>query len=584
MTDAVTDTAPATASFHASDEATARLKKRRASETRLRLYGVIAIALAALALVALLWNIVSRTMNAATEHYIAIDATIEEDEDDFLGVVKKSARGAFPYVSGRSAKRELYSLFSDGAADDMRQAKEAGTLETGEAVPMRFLMSDTADLYMRGEFGALETRASEGALTIEEDGKKVILRAQSGAFADALGLAKAGLAREADSLRRQEARQAVGIATLEQRLPDLTGDERENTLAQMTYFKSEQARFAAEATALDALITGDRDTRLALSNRMASFFVAAHGGILKLTEVSAETALAIPLVPMQTTETAPGGAWSLHILDRPEIGRPVKDRQIAILETLKDEGRIERVANWKFFSLSDSTQPEIAGIKGALIGSLWTMLVTFVLAFPIGVSAAIYLEEFAPKNRFTDFIEVNINNLAAVPSIVFGLLGLAVFLNFFGVPRSSPLAGGLVLALMTLPTVIIAARAAIRAVPPSIRWAAMGIGASKTQTVFHHVLPLAMPGILTGTIIGMAQALGETAPLLMIGMVAFITAVPEGITDSATVLPVQIFNWANASERAFDMRTAAAIAVLLAFLVLMNAIAIILRKRFERRW
>ena len=583
MTD-VMSAPPVDASFHTTDEAAARLRKRRAAETRLRVYGMIAIGLAALALVALLWNIVSRTMNATTEHYIAIEADIAPEEDDFLGVVKTAAKEAFPFASGRRERRDLYALFSDGAADDMRRAQADGTLETGTAIPMRFLMSDTADLYMRGEFGDLETRASAGPLTIAEEGKGYALRVE-GAFADALGRAKAGLAREADALRRQAARQIAGVETLEARLPTLEdGPEREDTVAQIERFMGARARFENEAAALDALVTGDGDTRLALTDRMASFFVEANGGILKLTEVSADTALAVPLVPLAGTDTASGEAWSLRILDRPEIGRPVKDRQVALIETLRGEGRIEEVANRKFFSLSDSTQPEIAGIKGALIGSMWTMLVTFGLAFPIGVMAAIYLEEFAPRNKFTDFIEVNINNLAAVPSIVFGLLGLAVFLNFFGVPRSSPLAGGLVLALMTLPTVIIAARAAIRAVPPSIRWAAMGIGASRTQTVFHHVLPLAMPGILTGTIIGMAQALGETAPLLMIGMVAFITAVPEGITDSATVLPVQVFNWANASERAFDMRTAAAIAVLLAFLVVMNAIAIILRKRFERRW
>jgi phosphate transport system permease protein len=206
------------------------------------------------------------------------------------------------------------------------------------------------------------------------------------------------------------------------------------------------------------------------------------------------------------------------------------------------------------------------------------------LSFPVGVLAAIYLEEFAPKNRWTDFVEVNINNLAAVPSIVFGLLGLAVFLNFFGLPRSAPLVGGIVLSLMTLPTIIIASRAALKAVPPSIREAALGVGASKHQVVTHHVLPLAMPGILTGTIIGMAQALGETAPLLMIGMVAFIVNVPGGITDPSTVMPVQIYLWADSPERAFVARTSAGIMALLGFLVLMNALAVILRKRFERRW
>ena len=220
----------------------------------------------------------------------------------------------------------------------------------------------------------------------------------------------------------------------------------------------------------------------------------------------------------------------------------------------------------------------------AVAGSFFTLVITLLLAFPLGVMAAIYLEEFAPKNRWTDLIEVNINNLAAVPSIVFGLLGLAIFLNFFGMPRSAPLVGGMVLALMTLPTIIISSRAALKAVPPSIREGALGVGASPVQVVLHHVLPLAMPGMLTGTIIGMAQALGETAPLLMIGMVAFIVDVPGGFTDAATVLPVQIYLWADSPERAFVERTSAAIMVLLGFLISMNALAVFLRKRFERRW
>ncbi|MGB7398291.1 MAG: phosphate ABC transporter permease PstA, partial [Candidatus Macondimonas sp.] len=228
--------------------------------------------------------------------------------------------------------------------------------------------------------------------------------------------------------------------------------------------------------------------------------------------------------------------------------------------------------------------PEQAGIWGAVVGSFLTLAVTMLLSFPLGVAAAIYLEEFAPKNRWTDFIEVNINNLAAVPSIVFGLLGLAVFINIFGLPRSAPLVGGLVLTLLTLPTIIIAGRAALKSVPPSIREAALGVGASPLQTVTNHVLPLAMPGILTGMIIGMARALGETAPLLMIGMVAFIVDVPDSIYDPATALPVQIFLWADSPELGFAERTSAAIMVLLVFLLSMNALAVILRRRFERRW
>jgi phosphate transport system permease protein len=270
--------------------------------------------------------------------------------------------------------------------------------------------------------------------------------------------------------------------------------------------------------------------------------------------------------------------------DLPEDQRRVTDKQIGWFETLEADGRVSAPFNWGLLTNTNSRFPELAGLRGAIVGSALTLLVTFVLSFPIGIAAAIYLEEFAPKNRWTDLIEVNINNLAAVPSIVFGLLGLALFLNFMGLPRSAPLVGGMVLALMTLPTMIIVTRAALKAVPPSIREAGLGMGASKHQVIMHHVLPLAMPGILTGTIIGMAHALGETAPLLLIGMNAFITSDPGGITDAATALPTQIFIWADSPERGFVARTAAGILVLLAFLILMNGLAIWLRQRLERTW
>ncbi|MFO7478849.1 MAG: phosphate ABC transporter permease PstA [Methyloceanibacter sp.] len=259
--------------------------------------------------------------------------------------------------------------------------------------------------------------------------------------------------------------------------------------------------------------------------------------------------------------------------------------QMAAFDALVAKGLVSTPFNWGLFFNADSRFPERAGLAGAITGSFYALLVCFLLSFPIGIAAAIYLEEFAPKNRFTDLIEVNINNLAAVPSVVFGLLGLAVFLGFFGLPRSAPLVGGMVLSLMTLPTIIIATRAALKAVPPSIREAALGIGASKHQVVLHHVLPLAMPGILTGTIIGMAQALGETAPLLLIGMNAFIPSVENmGILQPATALPTQIFSWADSPERGFVSRTSAAILVLLGFLVVMNTIAIALRHKFEKKW
>ncbi|MBD3837058.1 phosphate ABC transporter permease PstA [Brevundimonas sp.] len=270
--------------------------------------------------------------------------------------------------------------------------------------------------------------------------------------------------------------------------------------------------------------------------------------------------------------------------DVPQEQRRLNDRQLAWLDRMKAEGVIGSHFNTALFTNGDSTQPEIAGVLGAVVGSALMLMVTALIAIPVGVGAAVWLEEFAPKNKLTDIIEVNINNLAAVPSIVYGLLGLALFINWMHLPRASPIVGGLVLALMALPTLIIATRSSLKAVPPSIREAALAMGASRTQTVFSHVLPLAMPGVMTGAIISMAHALGETAPLLLIGMVSFVPGVPHAIDQPVGALPSLIYIWENASERAFHERTAAAIMVLLAFMIVMNAAAIILRRRFERRW
>ena len=270
--------------------------------------------------------------------------------------------------------------------------------------------------------------------------------------------------------------------------------------------------------------------------------------------------------------------------ETPESDRRISDKVIGFVDKLNQDGRITYEFSDYILKGSASGNPEMAGIKGAFIGSMLTLSVCLLISFPLGVATAVYLEEIAKKNRITEFIEVNINNLAAVPSVVFGIMGLAIFISIFGMPRSIPLVGGMVLALMTLPTIIISSRAAIRAVPPSVRDAAYGIGASKLQVIFHHVIPLAMPGMLTGTIIGMAQALGETAPLLMIGMVAFIVDIPNSVMDPGTVLPVQIFMWADFAERMFIQKTSAAIIVLLGFLISMNAMAVYLRKKLERRW
>lgn len=369
------------------------------------------------------------------------------------------------------------------------------------------------------------------------------------------------------------------------------------TYVQLELNLSEQVLEISDATDTDQLSEGNYDAaiREALNERFPD--ATSRRELRELYRMMSSGAGYVVQQELRENPSLLGQAREFWLPVDDDIGTYVKSRgdnetftgrisevSVSRLDELREAGDLDQKFNSYFFSRGDSSEPELAGVLGAMLGSFFTLVVTLVLSFPIGVAAAIYLEEYAPRNRLTDFIEVNINNLAAVPSIIFGLLGLAIFLNFFGMPRSIPLVGGLVLTLMTLPTIIISSRAAIKAVPPSIREAALGIGASKMQMILHHVLPLAMPGMLTGAIIGMAQALGETAPLLMIGMVAFIADTPSGIMDPSTVLPVQIFLWSDSPERAFVQLTSAAIMVLLAFLIIMNTLAILLRRRLERRW
>ncbi len=355
--------------------------------------------------------------------------------------------------------------------------------------------------------------------------------------------------------------------------------------------RGDLSQASLEAGDYDAVIR-DAMTRLFPSasgrsdRRALGALISVEAGYLLADKVGADPSLVGQTIDLWVPAGANVDMLMKGNIDRatPEAQRVVSDRQIGWIDELIASDRIGLAFNTALFSNGDSRDPELAGIRAAFMGSFYMLLVTVALAFPLGVAAAIYLEEFAPRNRWTDLIEVNINNLAAVPSIVYGLLGLAVFINWLSLPRSAPLVGGLVLALLTLPVIIIAARAAVKSVPPSIREAALGVGASQVQMVFQHVLPLALPGILTGTIIGMARALGETAPLLMIGMVAFVVDVPNGPMQPATALPVQVYLWADSPERAFVERTSAAIIVLLGFLLLMNLLAVLLRRRFERTW
>lgn len=341
-------------------------------------------------------------------------------------------------------------------------------------------------------------------------------------------------------------------------------------------------RLLAEAKPLRDLLA-QPSAALQLTEFTPSLLVEINGGVVKAKTLSPDRIEGEELIAIKG-DSAAASTWRIRELETAEADRLVTDRQAAWANALKASGDIVRIPNWDLLTRADSTYPELAGLAAALAGSFWIMVATLLISLPVGVMAAIYLQEFAPRNRLTDFIEVNINNLAAVPSIVFGLLGAAVFINFFHLPRSAPLVGGLVLSLITLPTIIIATRSALGAVPPSIREGALAVGASLPQTVFHHVLPLAGPGIMTGAIIGLARALGETAPLLLIGMVAFVADPPASMLDSGTALPVLVYKWAGGAERAWQPITSAAIIVLLVFMFAMNALAVWLRRRLERRW
>jgi phosphate transport system permease protein len=522
-----------------AEESARRVKQRYAVERRFRRMGFGALALTTLFLVGLLTNIIWNAWPAFSEHVavldVKLDASVLDPEAkkdiallrgaDYAALARTALQSAIPGIEGRKTKKELTGLLSSGAGDDLRKLVLAEPSLIGRTIKTPLLLSDDVDLYLKSVELVASAIPGTGSITSSGPSGDVTLTSTSNAFAP--------------------------------------------LAAQLA------ANGAAKVEASGAAV---------LTTDMPSQLVALNGGLVKINSVTDDSAAGTVLLPLTSAEATKAGDWQLVTYKIPESRRQVSDQEIAFIEKLKAAGSIQKNFNWRFFTSGDSREPELAGIRGALVGTALTLLVTLALCLPIGVLAAIYLEEFAPKNWLTDIVEVNINNLAAVPSIVFGLLGLSVFLNYFGLPRSAPLVGGLVLALLVLPTIIIAGRAAIKAVPPSIREAAIGLGASRQQAVFHHVLPLAMPGIMTGTIIGMAHALGETAPLLMIGMIAFIVDVPQSLSDAATVLPVQIFLWSDLPEAAFQQRTAAAIVVLLAFLFAMNGAAIWLRNKFERRW
>ena len=587
-------------------------RRRFLTERIFKGLGLAAVLAAGAMLVLLMSTIVGQGIPAFTYNYVSLPMDLSEvDADDprsanARGIANDALSEAFPTVKGRTDRRALRGILS--ASYDVTLAKKLieNPQWAGSTRDVRLGVSDTADLWLKGLYGSLETKEVEATAAISVDGDDVTVRANGPVFAADLEAARAlvqtALDRVDVRIAGQERAKESYMGTIAENEAALADADEESRALYEARIETARERLAATETELSNL--GKERTELAetvasgatlrLRRAAPSLLVNVAGGVVKATEVSADTITGEAVTPMdEGVTTVAAGEWSLSRIDRPEAGRKISDKEIVWLETLRSQGRIESGFNTTFFTAGASREPEEAGIWGAIVGSFLTMVVTLILSFPIGVAAAIYLEEFAPKSRFIHFIEVNINNLAAVPSIVFGLLGAALIVNGvnlgyltiggFG-PRSAAVTGGIVLALMTLPTIIIATRAALKSVPPSIREAALGVGASRIQAVFHHVLPLAMPGILTGTIIGMAQALGETAPLLMIGMVAFIKDIPAGFADSATVLPVQIYMWADFPEIGFQQKTAAAILILLAFLVAMNALAVFLRRKFERRW
>ena len=575
------------AASNMQDKAAKRLAKRYRAERRFQLYGLFAILLATAFLLTLLGSIISTSLGAFTHHRLTLPVVLEADLVDPRGdlsadslrrgsynrVIQNALQAEFPETTDRNQLRELFGLYSAiNAATLLNQVVDNPDL-VGQTIELEFPLSDNVDLFLKDDAQLRTVQPVYAEINVQQDEDGISISAFEGVFSDFM-------AELADAARRRAEAFDDQVVLAERQL-ELTIDrnERETLLAEIerTRLRAERERDRANS-----------QSGVELSSQTASLFLSHDGGIVRVNQINAIGAEARGELLLPFGSLNSSGATELWTVETPASVRTVTDRQIVWALSLLDDGRIEDRFNLLLFSNADSREPELAGVLGAVLGSILTMVITMFLAVPVGVSAAIYLEEFAPKNRITDFIEVNINNLAAVPSIVFGLLGLGIFINLFGLPRSAPLVGGMVLALMTLPTVIISSRAALKAVPDSIREAALGIGASKAQAVFHHVLPMALPGILTGSIIGLAQAFGETAPLLMIGMVAFIADPPSlslsGFVEPATVMPVQIYIWSTSAERAFEARTAAAIMLLMTLILLFNAVAIYLRRRFERRW
>ncbi len=550
MTD-ISQTQPTATHDWTSATARRRVRRRYAADRRLQLYGIAAIGTAVALLGVMFTTLIYAGYAAFTTTKVELGVFLDPEKIDkdnirsanFRKIVRDAFLSHFPDVQGRTDKRNLSKILSSGAVYIVRDYVVRNPDKIGELVTISVPVSDPFDqLYKRIIPREIQALSSDRILLYRQLEHRDVLSVQRG-----VGVVKTTLFVDPAQVPKEGGVEAADY-------------QRMINEAFRSFFLSEPSLSYREILSPSAAE--------ALKNKV----VANPELVGKTIEVN------LPLSANYDNLLQKGEAKIRNPRFR-------SDKEFAWFDSLIQRGLISTPFTWELFFNADSRFPELAGLAGALSGSFLALLVCFLLSFPIGIATATYLEEFAPKNRITDFIEVNINNLAAVPSVVFGLLGLALFLNTFGMPRSAPLVGGMVLALMTLPTIIVATRAALKSVPPSIREAALGVGASKHQVMLHHVLPLAMPGILTGTIIGLAQALGETAPLLLIGMNAFIPSVENiGLTQPAMALPTQIFSWADSPERGFVSRTSAAIIVLLGFLVLMNLLAVYLRRRFEKKW
>ena len=536
----------------ASEANARRLKRRYAANRRLQIYGLLAIGLA----VGLLGTLVSSLVIEGYRAFYQSKATLAINLDpalidrnnigeaNYRRIFNTAIEQNFPEAKTPAEKRQLADIFSTESRYALRDYVVANPDKIGQTVSLKVSLSDPFDQLEKGVIPRYVEALSDAD------------KARFDVFSNRGLIDRRG----ADSSLKLN----LFVDPQKVNASDVPSGQFREIIADGLRAVVRNPDFAERSF---ALLRDD-------AAGVLGAHVAANPGSIGTTIENFRLPLSEPYAKLASGET-------------PMVfnGRFGSEKQFAWLDKLKAEGLISYPFATELFLNPTSRFPEIAGLAGAIAGSFYALMVCFLISFPLGIAAAVYLEEFAPKNRWTDLIEVNINNLAAVPSVVFGLLGLAVFLNTFGLPRSVPLVGGMVLSLITLPTIIITTRAALKAVPPSIREAALGVGASKHQVVMHHVLPLAMPGILTGVIIGLAHALGETAPLLLIGMNAFIPSIDNiGLLEPATALPTQIYAWADSPERGFVARTSAAILVLLGFLVAMNAIAIFLRQRFEQKW